>query len=74
MTWEYSNAWDAEYARQLAAGLDIDTAAYDAAGRAAEQAQRDCNGIEPLEMDTRQKRQYMSIRPNTYGESVWLAR
>lgn len=46
--------------------------ACDAAGLAAEQAQRDTNGIEPLEMDTRNKRQYMSIHPATYGESVWL--
>lgn len=74
MTREFASASAAEYARQLAAGLDIDQDAIDAAGRAAEQAQRDYNGIEPLEMDAGNKRQYMSIHPNTYGESVWLDR
>lgn len=67
----YANGWTDEYDRQMAAGQDVDNNACIAAGRAAEQAQRD-TGIEPVEMDTRNRQQYMSINPNTYGESVWL--
>lgn len=72
MTREFNAGSAAEYARQLAAGLDIDQDAINAAGRAAEQAQRDAGIVEPLEIDSRRKRQYMSIHPATYGESVWL--
>ena len=74
MTYEYSAGSAAEYARQMAAGLAIDMNACDAAGRAAEQAQRDSGTVEPLEIDSRNKRQFMSIHQNNYGDSVWRDR
>ena len=74
MTREYASGSATEYARQLAAGMDIDQDAIDAAGRASEQVQRDAGIVEPLEIDMRPKRQYTSIQPATYNESVWLDR